>query len=105
MVLADKAVNVLGSVVLAWEARAVETLHTSPVVSPLATRTWGVGDEVGGGVGEGEGVGVVLRCGEEVVEDEKAAGKPLMSVEASPGRHRAYTTCPRTSSFSSLRNR
>ncbi len=90
-------------------------------MSPLATRTWGVGDEVGGGVGEGEGVGVVvavdagvvtgpgvgvvLRCGEEVVEDEKAAGKPLMSVEASPGRHRAYTTCPRTSSFSSLRNR
>ncbi len=67
----------------------------------------GVGVVVAGGVvvAAGPGVGVVLRWGEEVVEDEKAAGKPLMSVEASPGRHRAYTTCPRTSSFSSLSNR
>src|SRR6266581_1087271 len=121
MVLAERAVKAVLPCEGRWDDRAVETLHTSPVLSPVATRSWEAVEAGGGGTGDGEGVGdgeaggvvvtvgagvgVVLLCGGVVVEDEKAGGKPLMSVEASPGRHRAYTTWPRTSKVSWLGSR
>ncbi len=58
-----------------------------------------VGEGVTDGEGVGVGLGVTPGAEGEVLGLAKAGGKPSSSVEASPARSKAYTTCPRTSRF------
>src|SRR5713101_3723047 len=100
MVLAESAVLGLaaGAVPGLSVESVVETLHTCPVASALASSSLEAGTLAGGGVGVGEAVtdgegvrvagGVVPGVEEEVLELAKAGGAPSSSVEASPARMR-----------------